>query len=89
MVLHADDTDQHRLVDSLGKHCNEDRPILLDDGVWLGCHVIVTKGTQLATHTTVGAGSVLHGCYDKPHTILAGNPAQVVKSGVTREDFSE
>lgn len=83
------DTDQHRLIDSLGNHCNQDRPILLGDSVWLGCHVVVTKGTQLASHTTVGAGSVLHGRYEEPHTILAGNPAQVVKKGVTREDFSD
>lgn len=82
------DTDQHRLVNDQGNCCNEDRPIQFADGVWLGCHVIVTKGTSLAPHTTVGAGSVLHGRYDEPHTILAGNPAQVVKRGVTREDFS-
>ncbi|MBO4599680.1 MAG: hypothetical protein J5641_02970 [Bacteroidales bacterium] len=82
------DTDQHRLIDDHGNCCNPDRPIHLSDCVWLGCHVIATKGTRLAPHTTVGAGSILHGSYDEPHTILAGNPAQVVKQNVVREDYS-
>ena len=81
------DTDQHRLVDEHGTWCNEDRPIHLGEGVWLGCHVIVAKGTSLAPYTTVGAGSVVHGKHDEPRTVLAGNPAQVVKRGVAREDF--
>ena len=81
------DTDQHRLVDEHGTLCNEDRPIHLGEGVWLGCHVIVAKGTNLAPYTTVGAGSVVHGKHDEPRTVLAGNPAQVVKRGVAREDF--
>ena len=81
------DTDQHRLVDEHGTWCNEDRPIHLGEGVWLGCHVIVAKGTNLAPYTTVGAGSVVHGKLDEPRTVLAGNPARMVKRGVAREDF--
>ena len=81
------DTDQHRLVDNKGNWSNEDRPIELAEGVWLGCHVIITKGTRLAAYTTVGAGSVVHGSHDQERTVLAGNPATVVKRGVVREDF--
>lgn len=76
------DTDQHALVDEQGIRCNEDRPVIIGDSVWLGCHVVVNKGVELTSHTTVGAGSVLRGHYEEPCTVLAGNPAIVVRRGV-------
>lgn len=79
------DTDQHPLFDSQGRHCNPDRPIQVADHVWLGCHVVLLKGTTLPPHTTVGAMSCVHGTFLEPHTVIAGNPAAVVRHGVTRQ----
>ena len=78
------DTDQHSLVDSNGNRCNPDRPVTVGDNVWLGCHVIVTKGTSLASDITVGAGTILSGQYLQPMTVLAGSPARIVRQGVRR-----
>lgn len=79
------DTDQHALVDTDGKRVNEDRPIQFGDNVWVGCHVIVAKGVSLADNTTVAAGSRLAGRHEEPMTVLAGNPATVVRRGVKRQ----
>ena len=79
------DTDQHQLVDSEGHCCNEDRPIAMGDNVWCGCHVIVTKGTQICSHVTIGAGSCVHGVFAEEQTVIAGNPARVVRHGVARK----
>ena len=79
------DTDQHRLFGSDGNWCNPDRPIQVAHHVWLGCHVVVTKGTVLPPHTTVGAMSCLHGVFEEEHTVIGGNPAKVLRRGVTRE----
>ncbi len=79
------DTDQHALVDTEGRRVNPDRPILFGSNVWMGCHTIVTKGVTLADNTTVAAGSRLAGHYDEPLTVLAGNPATVVRRGVKRQ----
>ena len=79
------DTDQHSLVDSDGCRVNNDCEIRFGDNVWLGCHVIATKGVTLADNTTVAAGSRLAGCYSEPLTVLAGNPAVVVRRGIKRE----
>lgn len=76
------DTDQHWLVDGEGAHCNPDRPVVIGDNVWLGCHVLVPKGVTLPAYTVVGAGSVLRGAYEEQHTVVAGNPAVVVRRGV-------
>ena len=76
------DTDQHQLVDADGVRSNPDRPVVIGDNVWLGCHVLVPKGVTLPSYSVVGAGSVLRGGYDEPHTVVAGNPAVVVRHGV-------
>lgn len=79
------DTDQHALVDSDGQRVNNDREIRFGDNVWVGCHVIAPKGVTLADDTTVAAGSRLTGHYNEPLTVLAGNPAVVVRRGIKRE----
>lgn len=81
------DTDQHRLIDAAGRCCNEDRPIVFKDHVWIGCHATIAKGVHLPSFTTIGSGSVVHGRFEEERTVVAGNPAQVVKHGVVREDF--
>ena len=78
------DTDQHRLVDGEGHWCNENRPIVLGDNVWCGCNVIVTKGTHVCSHVTIGAGSCVHGTFEEERTVIAGNPARVVRHGLSR-----
>lgn len=78
------DTDQHRLVDAEGHVTNPDREITVGNNVWFGCNCLVTKGTHIADSTTVAAGSTLHGSYPEPRTVLAGNPATIVKRGVER-----
>ena len=83
------DTDQHRLVDTDGKCVNPDRPVAMGDNVWIGCHVIVSKGVTLPDNTTVAAGTCLAGHFDETMTVLAGNPARVVKRGVKREMKNE
>ncbi len=81
------DTDQHRLADAAGECANPDKAIVIGDNCWLGCHVIVSKGVHLPDRTTLGAGSRPVGTYSECETVLAGNPAQVVRRGVFRQDL--
>ena len=78
------DSDQHPLVDSEGRTVNPDRAIITGNNVWVGCHTIVTKGVSLPDDTTVSAGARLAGHYLEPMTVLACNPAVVVRKGVKR-----
>lgn len=79
------DTDQHALVDSDGNRTNPDREVVIGSNVWIGCNSIITKGTHIAHDCTVAAGARLAGHYDEPMTVLAGNPAAIVRRGVKRE----
>ena len=78
------DSDQHDLVNENKQITNQDKPIRMGDKVWVGCNVIATKGVHIASNNTVAAGAVLHGSYDECETVIAGNPAKVVKCGVVR-----
>jgi acetyltransferase-like isoleucine patch superfamily enzyme len=55
------------------------RPVRIGRGAWLGARVIVLKGVTIGTGAVVGAGSVV--TRDIPDwTIVAGNPARIIKT---------
>ncbi|MDO9475565.1 MAG: acyltransferase [Pseudohongiella sp.] len=54
------------------------RPIIVDDDVWIGFNVIILSGVTIGEGAVIGAGSVVRENVE-PWTIVAGNPAVVVK----------
>ncbi|WP_432493787.1 acyltransferase [Kineococcus auxinigenes] len=57
----------------------EDRPIVIEDDVWIGAGSIILPGRRIGRGSIVGAGSVV--VNDVPAwTVVAGNPARVVKA---------
>ena len=53
-------------------------PISIGDDVWIGMRAIVLAGINIGNGAIVGAGAVV--CADvPPMTIVAGNPARVVR----------
>jgi maltose O-acetyltransferase len=57
----------------------DDRPIVIEDDVWVGAGTIVLPGVRIGTGSIVGAGSVVTNDVP-PRTVVAGNPARVVRS---------
>jgi len=55
------------------------RPVILEDNVWLGNRSIVLPGVTIGHDSIVGAGAVVTRDVP-PRTIVAGNPAEVVKT---------
>ena len=54
------------------------KPVRICDKVWLGFNVIVLKGVTIGEGAVVAAGSVVTKDVS-PHTMVAGNPARVVR----------
>ena len=55
-----------------------DRPIIIEDGAWIGACVIVLPGRRIGAHSVVGAGAVV--TQDVPsYSVVGGNPAQVLR----------
>ncbi|MDO4198853.1 MAG: DapH/DapD/GlmU-related protein [Erysipelotrichaceae bacterium] len=54
------------------------KPILIDDGAWLGAGVTVLPGVRIGKHAIVGAASVV--TKDVPdYAVAVGNPAKVIR----------
>lgn len=54
-------------------------PIIIEDKVWIGMDVLVLKGVTIGEGSVVAARSVVTKKVP-PHSLIAGNPARVVKS---------
>ena len=57
----------------------KEEPVVLEENVWLGDQVIVTKGVTIGRNSIVGAGSVVTRDVP-PNSIAVGNPAAVVRT---------
>ena len=54
------------------------RPVTIGDGVWIGGSATILGGVTIGDHVVIGAGSVV--THDVPaHTVVAGNPARVIR----------
>lgn len=77
----------HR-IDLVGKHIYEikekeklldnDKDVLIDDGVWIGCNVTILKGVHIKKGAVIAAGSIVTKSVP-PYAIVGGNPAKVIK----------
>jgi acetyltransferase-like isoleucine patch superfamily enzyme len=69
------DTDWH--IDDY--RTGEDKPIIIEDNVWLGYGVKVLKGVRIGENSFIGLNSVV--TKDIPaNVIAAGNPCRVIKN---------
>jgi acetyltransferase-like isoleucine patch superfamily enzyme len=59
-------------------HSNSKGPIRIGDDVWIGCRAIILSGVTIGRGAVVAAGAVVTKDVP-PHTIVGGNPAQVVR----------
>ena len=56
----------------------EDRPIVIEDDVWIGANVIVCAGVHVGKGAILGAGSVIRKDVP-PCAVVIGNPAQILR----------
>jgi acetyltransferase-like isoleucine patch superfamily enzyme len=60
-------------------------PIHIGRFCWLGIGAVVLPGVQLGDFTIVGAGAVVTKSFADGYSVIAGNPAKVIKQ-LNRED---
>lgn len=57
---------------------SETEPVVIEDDVWFGARVIVLPGVRIGKGSVIGAGSVVTRDVE-PYSIVAGNPAKVIR----------
>jgi len=53
-------------------------PVKIFDNVWIGMNAVILKGVTIGENSVVAAGSVVTKSVE-PNTVVAGNPAVVVR----------
>jgi len=53
-------------------------PVVISDHVWIGANSVILKGVTIGEGSVVGAGSIVTKDVP-PYTIVAGNPAKIIR----------
>ena len=75
--------DSHSVLDLNGNRLNYAKDILIGNHGWVGQNVTVLKGTILGDDCIIGTNSLLTGKAYDGNSVVAGNPAKVIKRDVT------
>lgn len=76
--------DSHSVLDAESRtRLNLSKDIRVGDHVWIANTVIITKGTVIRDNSVVATGSVVAGKTFPANSAIGGNPAKVLKEGVT------
>lgn len=90
-------TGDHR-IDILGKYIidvtvdeklpENDLPVVIEDGCWIGANVTILKGVTIGRGSVVAAGAVVTKSFP-PYSIIGGIPAKMIKMRFTPEQIEE
>ncbi|WP_442859821.1 DapH/DapD/GlmU-related protein [Anaerobutyricum hallii] len=56
----------------------ENKPVYIEDNVWIGRRVLIMPGVCIGTGSIVAAGAVVTKNVE-PYSIVGGNPAKIIK----------
>jgi acetyltransferase-like isoleucine patch superfamily enzyme len=75
--------DSHSIIDQdTNSRLNPSKDIIIGEHVWIGSNVLLLKGVHIGNDCIVGAGSIVNKKFTSNNSIIAGNPAKVMKEGI-------
>ena len=76
------DTDQHDIYDKSNHVINENKEIIIGNNVWIGAKALILKDSNIQDGCIIGANTTITKSFKEEYSIIAGNPARVVKKEV-------
>jgi acetyltransferase-like isoleucine patch superfamily enzyme len=74
--------DSHSIINSDEKRINHSKDIIIGEHVWIGNKAILLKGTTIGFNSVVGSGAVVTKSFKQNNIIIAGNPANMIKTDI-------
>lgn len=75
-------SDTHSIFDENGFMINNEKPIIIEDNVWVGAYVKILKGVKIGKGSIIGINSLLTKDIEEK-TLCAGNPIKILKRNVS------
>ncbi|MBU2964994.1 hypothetical protein Q4508_09425 [Amphritea sp. 2_MG-2023] len=77
-------TDAHSVINLKNRRrINMPASIIVGDHVWVGVGALLSKGSEIASDSIVGAYAFINDSFNESNVIVAGTPGKVVKQDVT------
>jgi len=75
--------DSHSVIDiASGERLNFPANVTIENHVWIAPHVVILKGVTIGSHSVIATGSIVTRPVQSG-VIVAGNPADVIRTGIT------
>lgn len=74
--------DNHHTIYYENKNKATSNEVGIGNHVWIGCQTVILPGTSIGDNCIIAAGSVVKGSFPE-NTLIAGNPAKVIKNDVS------
>lgn len=74
--------DSHAIY-SEGIRCNQAKPVVISNRVWIGDGAVILKGANIPPDSVVATRAVVTKSFHDSGSVVAGNPARQVKTGIT------
>lgn len=75
-------SDTHSILDmETNTRINIDKPIHIEDKVWIGNRTLIMKGVTIGTNSVIGAGSIVTKDIE-PHSLATGIPARSIRTNI-------
>lgn len=75
--------DSHTMIDEVSKRrINHAKDVVIGNHVWLCAHSRVLKGSVVPDYSIVGNSTIVTGTFETTNTIIAGNPARIVRKDI-------
>jgi acetyltransferase-like isoleucine patch superfamily enzyme len=75
--------DGHSIIDNMSMNrINIDKPIRIHDNVWIGTGAVILKGVNILENSIIGSKSLVTKDIHA-NTMVAGNPAKVIKNNIS------
>jgi [citrate (pro-3S)-lyase] ligase len=76
-------SDSHAIYDNTTLECiNYGQDVVIGNHVWIGCRVILLKGSVISDNSVIGAQSLVTGKIMENNIIACGVPAKIIKRNI-------